>query len=140
MGRSRGGLTRKIHAVVYANGLPITPKFTPDQAHDGKSADDRPATVKARDTLIADAGYDSDRLRVDLERRRVKACIKPAPNRKKTYRPRKATHAKSNLVERFSNRLKPHRAIANRFEKHAAHYLVLVQRASARLWMRFMGR
>jgi len=89
MGRSRGGLTTKIHAVVDANGLPITLKLTPGQAHDGRSADDMLATVKAGDTLIADAGYDSDRLRADLKHRRAKACIKPMPNRKKTYRPRR---------------------------------------------------
>jgi transposase len=62
------------------------------------------------------------------------------PNRKKTYRPRKATYAKRNLVERFFNRLKHFRAIANRFEKHASNYLALVKLASARLWMRFMSR
>ena len=39
MGRSRGGLTTKIHALVDANGLPILLKLTPGQAHDGKSAE-----------------------------------------------------------------------------------------------------
>lgn len=62
------------------------------------------------------------------------------PNRKKTCRPRRATYAKRNLVERFFNRLKHFRAIANRFEKNAANYLALVKLASARLWMRFMSR
>ena len=40
MGRSRGGLTTKIHALVDANGLPITVKLSEGQAHDGKSAAD----------------------------------------------------------------------------------------------------
>ena len=40
MGRSRGGLTTKIHAVTDARGLPITLKLTAGQAHDGRSADD----------------------------------------------------------------------------------------------------
>ena len=40
MGRSRGGLTTKIHALVDANGLPISLKLTEGQAHDGKSAAD----------------------------------------------------------------------------------------------------
>ncbi|MFZ4072152.1 MAG: transposase [Caulobacterales bacterium] len=96
-------------------------------------------TVNADDTLIADAGYDSDRLRADLKRRRVKACIKPMPNRKNTYRPRKAVYAKRNLVERFFNRLKHFRAIANRFERQATSYLALVKLASARVWVRFMS-
>ena len=140
MGRSRGGLTTKIHAVVDANGLPVTLKLTPGQAHDGRSADDMLDTLKPGHTLIADAGYDSDRLRADLKRRRVTCCVKPMPNRNKKYRPRRATYAKRNQVERFFNKLKHFRAIASRFEKEAANYLALVKLASARLWMRFMSR
>jgi transposase len=40
MGRSRGGLTTKVHALVDANGLPIALKLTAGQAHDGRSAAD----------------------------------------------------------------------------------------------------
>jgi hypothetical protein len=40
MGRSRGGLTTKIHALIDANGLPILLKLTEGQAHDGRSAAD----------------------------------------------------------------------------------------------------
>jgi transposase len=36
MGRSRGGLTTKIHALVDANGLPVAFKLTQGQAHDGQ--------------------------------------------------------------------------------------------------------
>jgi transposase len=140
MGRSRGGLTTKIHAVVDANGLPITLKLTPGQAHDGRSADDMLDTLAPGQTLIADAGYDSDRLRAELKRRRAKCCVKPMPNRKKKYRPRRETYRKRNAIERFFNKLKHFRAIASRYEKHAANFLALVKLASARLWMRFMSR
>ena len=34
MGRSRGGLTSKIHAVVDTNGLPVHLALTPGEAHD----------------------------------------------------------------------------------------------------------
>src|SRR5690349_17305860 len=34
MGRSRGGLTSKIHAVVDSNGLPVHLALTPGEAHD----------------------------------------------------------------------------------------------------------
>jgi transposase len=47
MGRSRGGLTTKIHALVDANGLPITIKLTEGQAHDGSSAADMLGGLKA---------------------------------------------------------------------------------------------
>jgi len=36
MGRSRGGLTSKIHALVDSNGLPIRLALTPGEAHDNR--------------------------------------------------------------------------------------------------------
>ena len=69
MGRSRGGLTTKIHAVVDANGLPITLKLTEGQAHDGRSAHGMLDTVGREQTLLADRAYDSDALRQTLAER-----------------------------------------------------------------------
>lgn len=46
MGRSRGGLTTRIHALVDACGLPILLKLTEDQAHDGCSAADMLGSVE----------------------------------------------------------------------------------------------
>ena len=66
MGRSRGGLTTKVHALVDANGLPIWLKLTEGQAHDGRSAEDMLDTLKAGDILLADRAYDSDKLRQTL--------------------------------------------------------------------------
>jgi transposase len=40
VGRSRDGLTTKIHALVDASGLAIVLKITEGQAHDGRSAQD----------------------------------------------------------------------------------------------------
>lgn len=81
MGRSRGGLSTKIHAVTDANGLPITLKPTAGQAHDGRSADNMFGTIKAGRTLLADAADDSNRLRDHLARVGAKAVIKPIPRR-----------------------------------------------------------
>ena len=36
MGRSRGGLTSKVHAVVDTNGLPVHLALTPGEAHDNR--------------------------------------------------------------------------------------------------------
>ena len=63
MGRSRGGLTTKIHAVVDANGNPIALKLSEGQAHDGRSAADMLDTVGDGQILLADRAYDSDALR-----------------------------------------------------------------------------
>lgn len=140
MGRSRGGLTTKIHAVVDANGNPVHLKLTEGQAHDGRSADDMLDSVGKGQTLLADRAYDSDALRETLAERGAKANIKPMPNRVNIPKFNKKLYRKRNLIERFFNKLKHFRAVATRFEKHDAIYMALVKLASARIWMRFMSR
>ena len=140
MGRSRGGLTTKIHALVDANGNPIVLKLTEGQAHDGKSAADMLDSVGAGQTLLADRAYDSDALRKTLADRGAWANIKPMPHRVNLPAFSQFLYRFRNLVERFFNKLKHFRAIATRFEKHDANYLALVKLAAARIWMRFMSR
>jgi transposase len=140
MGRSRGGLTTKIHALVDANGLPITLKLTEGQAHDGRSAADMLDSVAAGQTLIADRAYDSDTLRHMLANRGAWANVKPMPGRINIPPFSPYLYRFRNLVERFFNKLKHFRAVATRFEKHDANYLALVKLAATRIWMRFMSR
>jgi transposase len=83
MGRSRGGLTTKIHALVDARDLPIALKLTPGQAHDGRSAADMLGTLGEGDVLLADRAYDSDALRLEMEARGAWDNIKPMPGRKR---------------------------------------------------------
>jgi transposase len=136
MGRSRGGLTTKIHALVDANGLPIALKLTEGQAHDGRSAADMLGGIAAGQILLADRAYDSDALRQTLNSRAAWANIKPMSRRinRPVFCP--FLYRDRNLVERFFNKLKHFRAIATRYEKHAANYLALVKLAASRIWMR----
>lgn len=136
MGRSRGGLTTKIHALVDANGLPILLKLTEGQAHDGRSAADMLAGIGDGQILLADRGYDSDALRHTLKERGAWANVKPMPNRKNIPAFSQFLYRYRNLVERFFNKIKHFRAVATRFEKHDANFLALVKLAAARIWMR----
>jgi transposase len=140
MGRSRGGLTTKIHALVDAQGLPIMLKLTEGQAHDGRSATDMLGGIGEDQVLLADRAYDSDALRHSLAERGAWANIKPMPNRINVPAFSAFLYRYRNLVERFFNKLKHFRAIATRYEKQAENYLALIKLASARIWMRFMSR
>lgn len=140
MGRSRGGLTTKIHAVVDANGNPITLKLSEGQAHDGRSAADLLDTVQAGQILLADRSYDSDAVRSKMAERGAWANIKPMPNRMNVPAFSPWLYRYRNLVERFFGKLKHFRAVATRFEKYDANYLGLIKIAAARIWMRFMSR
>ena len=136
MGRSRGGLTTKIHALVDANGLPVVLKLTEGQAHDGRSAADMLDRIRPGHILLADRAYDSDALRRSLKDRGAWANVKPMPRR--IYNPSFSPflYRYRNLIERFFNKLKHYRAIATRYEKHAANYLALIKLAATRIWLR----
>ena len=54
MGRSRGGLTSKIHALVDAEGRPIDIVLTPGQRHDGKAAPDLLEALEQDAIVLAD--------------------------------------------------------------------------------------
>jgi transposase len=137
MGRSRGGLTTKIHALVDAMGLPIALKLTEGQAHDGRSAEDMFSTVQAGNILLADRAYDSDALRERLAERGAWANIRAMPHRIDPPAFSEWLYTQRNEVERFFNKLKHFRAIATRYDKRDDNYLASVKLASVRIWLRF---
>ena len=63
MGRSRGGLTSKIHAVVDTNGLPVRLALTPGEAHDNRLWANCSRALLPQTMLLADRGYDADWIR-----------------------------------------------------------------------------
>jgi transposase len=136
MGRSRGGLTTKLHALVDFNGLPVSLKLTAGEAHDGRSAEDMLESVQAGHILLADRAYDSDGLRRSLEQRGAWGNIRLMPNRKNQPAFSDWLYRQRNAVERFFNKLKHFRAIATRYDKRDDNFLAGVKLASVRIWLR----
>ena len=136
MGRSRGGLTTKIHALTDARGLPLILTLTPGQAGDCPGAASLLGRLQPGTIVLADKAYDADWLRRAIEEaeaapnipsmrhRKWKACFSPA-----LYRQR-------NRIERFFNKIKHFRRIATRYEKHAANYLAMIKLAAIQIWLR----
>jgi transposase len=117
MGRSRGGLTTKIHVVVDARGRPIRLKLTEGQAHDGRSGSDMVVTVGEGQILLADRGYNSDGLGDRLAARGAIANIRPMPTRKRFPAFDPVLYRARNHVERLFSKLKHFRAVATRYDK-----------------------
>ncbi len=136
MGRSRGGLTTRIHALVDAHGLPVRLKITPGQAHDGRSATDMLDDLGGCETFLADRAYDSDALRANLTSRGIFANIRAMPNRVHAQPFSKFLYRDRNAVERFFSKIKHYRAIATRYEKHPENYLALIKLASIRICLK----
>ena len=136
MGRSRGGLTTKIHALVDTLGRPIHLKLTEGQAHDGRSAADMFDTLEPGNILLADRAYDSDALRAAMAERGTWANIRAMPNRVKIFPFSAWVYRQRNAVERFFNKLKHFRAVATRYDKRDDNFLASVQLAAIRIWLR----
>nr|WP_246270368.1 IS5 family transposase [Hongsoonwoonella zoysiae] len=139
IGRSRGGLTTKLHTRTDAQGLAIGFCLTPGQASD-MAAYEKLMQEEAPDptAMLADKGYDSDAIRGDLERRGADSVI-PTKSNRRVQRPiEKPKYALRNRIERLFNRLKHSRRIATRYDKLASSFLAFVQLATIRQWIRFV--
>ena len=67
IGKSRAGHTSKIHLVVDAYGLPIAFRLTGGNVNDSSEAPELIAQRPAGEALVADKGYDSERIRELIE-------------------------------------------------------------------------
>ena len=136
MGRSRGGLTTKIHVVVDADGLPVMLELSAGQIHDSKPALQMLKGVQEGCIILADKAYDSDALRNMAKDKNAWANIPPKVNRKKVFSFSKWLYRQRNLVERFFGKIKQYRGIATRYDKDPANFLAAIKLAATRLWIR----
>ena len=134
LGRSRGGFTTKIHLRVNGAGLPRRSDITPGQTSDYRGFDlVMDDNLRAPAVLIADRGYDSDKVRKTMEARNVVPVIPMRRSRRLRVVVDRALYRLRNLVERCFNKLKNARRVATRYDKTAKSYLRFVDITSIRL-------
>jgi transposase len=136
MGRSRGGLTSKVHAVVDANGLPVRLDLTPGEAHDNRLCPFASSRIAPADD---GAGGSWLRCRLDQSVRQPAGCLGQHTSEAEpqgAHLLQSPLYRARNLVERFFNKIKQCRRIATRYDKLAANYLAFIKPASIRLWLR----
>jgi transposase len=114
MGRSRGGLTTKLHSLVDADGRPVGLRLTGGQVHDACEAEALIEAIPEGASLLGDKGYDSTAIRGAAAARNIWANI---PDRKQRCGFSSWLYRQRNLVERFFNRIKQFRGIAARYDK-----------------------
>ena len=116
IGRSRGGLTTKIVALVDALGNLARFVLLPGQRHDSVGVEPLIAGVEF-DALIADKAFDIDWIRADLNDRGATAVIPPKADRVRPIACDFAIYRWRHLVENFFCNLKEFRRIATRYDK-----------------------
>jgi len=159
LGRSRGGLSSKIHAAVDSAGLPLAFVLTPGQAADCPQF--RTVLEKVRvpgpvgrprtrpDAVAADKAYSSKANRAYLRKRGIKAVIPEkrdqAANRKKKgsrggwpvshdtelYKDR-------NTVERCFQKVKTWRGVATRYDKSPESFEAGLHLRGSIMWLKHL--
>ncbi|WP_371651142.1 IS5 family transposase [Streptomyces mirabilis] len=158
LGRSRGGLTTKVHLACDGQGRPLAFLLSPGQRHDSVSARSLLERIRVPrlglgrprcrpDHVIADKAYSSRGFRAYLRRRGIAHTI-PEKQDQQRHRhnrgrhggrpPRfdRETYRRRNTVERCFNQLKGFRGLATRYDKTATSYEAAVTLASFLLWAR----
>lgn len=78
-----------------------------------------------------DKAYDSDEIRANLRKQKIKPVIPTRSNRKKQVRHDKELYKQRNCVERLVGKLKQFRAVATRYDKLACTFLAIVHLVAA---------
>ena len=85
--------------------------------------------------LLADRGYDADRIRELAMRKGAWANMPPKSNRSDAICFSPYLYRARNHVERFFNRIKQCGRVATRYDRLAGNYLAFVPLISIRQWM-----
>lgn len=121
MGRSRGGLTTKIHMLADALGRPLRFIVTAGQVGDITQASallDGPSG----DAVLADKAYDSNALRQTIADMGAEAAIPSNRSRKVIIPHDEVAYINRNRIERCFNRIKHFRRFATRYDRRTIHF------------------
>lgn len=158
LGRSRGGLTSKIHLATDGRGMPMSIILTEGQTGDNpqliplleKIRVPRPGPGRPRsrpDEVIADKAYSHPSTRVAMRARGIR-FTSPEKSNQLARRAAKGSpggrppvfdaesYKGRNVVERCFNRLKQFRGLATRYAKRASYYTSELIIASIYLWLK----
>lgn len=135
MGRSRGGLTTKIHMACDSLGRPVRFHLAPGQSHDILAAPTLLEGMTPR-AVLADRAYDSSALRQSIAEIGALAVIPSTRSRKVPILHDRALYRLRNRIERCFAKLKHFRRFATRYDRLARHFLSFIHMAAAMIWMR----
>ncbi|MFN0221974.1 MULTISPECIES: IS5 family transposase [Paenibacillus] len=136
IGRSRGGLTSKIHAVVDALGNPLKYEVTAGNINDCVAGYEilQSLDVEGKN-VMADRGYDTNKIIALLEEKQAHVVIPSRKNRTVQRDTDWWLFKERHLVECLFNKLKHNRRLATRYDKLSCTFIAFLKLASTMIWL-----
>ena len=131
-GKSRAGISTKLHAAVSPDGVIIVGFLSGGEVNDTLAGYELSQNL-AGCTVIADRGYDSNKLRKGLENQNCSVVIPGRKSRKiKIFYDTKLYKLRG-FIERLFGKLKENRRLAMRFEKSDINFLSFIAMAMIKI-------
>src|SRR5690606_22168226 len=130
IGRTKGGLNSKLHAVCDGKGRPLVMLLSEGQMSDYKGAALMLDALPRAKALLGDRGYDADWFRKALAERNITACIPSKKNRKVQLPHDAALYRQRHKVEIMFGRLKDWRRIHTRYDRCAHTFMSAISIAA----------
>jgi transposase len=126
IGRTKGGMNTKLHAVTDASGRPISFFITAGQVSDYTGAAALLDELPQAKWRLADRGYDADWYRDALQAKGITPCIPGRKSRNKTIKYDKRRYR----IEIMFGRLKDWRRVATRYDRCPMAFLSAIALAA----------
>jgi transposase len=123
IGRTKGGLNSKLHAVCDGRGRPLVMLLSEGQMSDYKGAALMIEAFPKAKALLGDRGYDADWFRQALTERGTIPCIPSKANRKIQIDYDKTLYRQRHKIENMFGRLKDWRGVHTRHDRCAHTFM-----------------
>ena len=120
IGRSRGGLTTKIHMVTATDRSAVSFSLSGGEANDspeGIALLDRTTRSPEQKYILMDSAYEGENMREKALEKGYSPVVPPKSNRKEPWEYDKDRYKQRNAIERYFLRLKRFRKIFTRYDK-----------------------
>ncbi|WP_108885921.1 IS5 family transposase [Pseudoprimorskyibacter insulae] len=134
IGRTKGGMNTKLHAVADMKGRPIRLFMTAGQVSDYTGAHALLDSLPEEKWMLGDRGYDAEWFREALKDKGMKVCIPGRKSRKTPVRYDKRRYKQRNRIEIMFGRLKDWRRVAPRYDRCPIIYLSAIALAATVLF------
>ena len=117
IGRTKGGMNTKLHAICDSQGRPLNLFITAGQVSDYIGARALLNSLPSVNWLLGDRGYDADWFRKALAERNITARIPSKKNRKVPIPHDAALYRQRHKIENMFGKLKDWRRVATRYDR-----------------------